>query len=204
MRNIKIKAHGYVFCKSTLYSVQDVIQGNYFTFEFKVGRNDLVGEIDSGIFGISYLIPMYKRLSKREKSRITIDGVIIDGEATTLDTLTSRSCYIERGVRLFKNNRSVIEQVRRGLGKSGMNYTAEELLLLFGVEEHYHGRKLLEVGNAEFQARSAIAFAYGIEIFSFPWFSEKRYQYFKHRLDYLLKVLGELNKIAIFPHAKPD
>ena len=63
MKKIFIKNRGYIDCKSGFYSVSDILDEES-EYCFNVGVNMLRGEIDSGAFGISYLISMYDSIDK--------------------------------------------------------------------------------------------------------------------------------------------
>ena len=64
MKDILIKAGGYIDCKSEFYSVFDTIN-EHNEYHFYPGINRLTGDIDSEIFGISYLMSMYG-IAKKE------------------------------------------------------------------------------------------------------------------------------------------
>ena len=62
--NLKIKNNGYVYCHSSFFDAEDVLEEK--EFEFSSGINKLVGDIDSGNFAISYLISMYDKIYKKQ------------------------------------------------------------------------------------------------------------------------------------------
>ena len=63
MKKFVIKNSGYITCHSVFYSVEDVLDEQT-VYEFHRGINEMIGDIDSGIFGISYLLSMYEIIDK--------------------------------------------------------------------------------------------------------------------------------------------
>ena len=198
---IKIKSNGYVFCKSSFFSVIDVIKEK--EFQFSSGINKLFGDIDSGIFGISYLIAMYDKINKKEL--FCSDKTIVDGITTPLSALTKISCYIDESYplfsdkRLFGRKKTVKQRIECGLKKSKLPYTATEVLDIFKVQEHHREVFINQTGTERYKVMLAIGFAYGKEVFCFPWFSKSRYEAFLMHITHTINLLSDLNKIVILP-----
>ena len=57
--NFKVQTSGYINCKSSFYTACDTLN-DFNIYEFTKGVNRLYGEIDSGVWAISYLISMYQ------------------------------------------------------------------------------------------------------------------------------------------------
>ena len=175
---IKIKTDGYVFCKSSFFSVHDVVQEK--EYRFSDGINKLVGEIDSGNFGISYLISMYDKIDKA--LLFPPQNVTVDGKEISFSELSKISCYIDESYPLFSDKRlllrkkTVKQHIECGLKKSKLPYTAKEILDMFMVQEHHREVFISHTGTERYKVMPAIGFAYGKEIFCFPWFSKSRYQ----------------------------
>lgn len=58
IESIEIANNGHVYCKSSFYSVHDILNDTVLC-EFYIGINTLIRDIDSGNRGISYLLSMY-------------------------------------------------------------------------------------------------------------------------------------------------
>ena len=70
IESIKAINDGYINCKSSFYTTCDVVN-EFVAYNFVNGLNILVGDIDSGIWGISYLLSMYKYdNNKKNKKRL--------------------------------------------------------------------------------------------------------------------------------------
>ena len=199
MNKITICAEGWLACKSTFYSTLDIIKDSQ--IELHIGANELRGEIDSGVFGISYLISMYNTLSKRETEAIAVKKLLVDESAALISELSDRAAYIDKVNPRFNTRKSVLKQVESALRSSKMDCNAIDVLKDFGVEEPWFDRPVSQTGNLAYQAIAAIAFATGADVFCLPWFSAARYDYFKERIARIAKTLTERNKILIIPHS---
>lgn len=195
MKEINIKNEGYIFCKSSFYSVLDILENQ--TFDFTVGINKLVGEIDSGIFGISYLISMYDSVDK--KSIFLPLEAKVDGINTKLSELAKQSCYMDVSYPLFSSNKSTISLIGRGLKKSKLPYTVNDIINMFDIQSKNHLRSIKQTGNEKIKIMAAVGFAFGKEIFCFPWMSKTRYKSFNKHIDISLNILSKNNKIVILP-----
>ena len=197
INNINIQTDGYIRCKSIFYSAEDLLS-NRDCYTFKLGINKLIGEIDSGIWAISYLLSMYKRRSK--DFIILKDPLItINSESVTLDELNKISCYMDRSYPLFSRNRPVRTLIKQGIARSGLNYTCEDIRDLFCIHPERFERPIHSIGNEIFKAMAAIGYSNGKEIFCFPWLSHKRFYGYHRHLSCLLEILEKLDKIAIVP-----
>jgi len=187
---------GYVDCRSAFYSVQDVLNNSNSTFT--IGINKLIGEIDSGIWAVSYLLSMYKY---RPKDFILFEQprAIIDNEYVSLNELSKLSCYMDKIYPLFSSNNSVKKLIKKGLSESKLNFTPNDIKDMFYISDDRFERTLNGVGNEIFKAMSAIAFAYDKQIFCFPWLSKMRFDAYHENLTGLLEILESLKKIVIIP-----
>lgn len=194
--NIKIRTDGYVLCKSAFYSSVDVIQDS--TYTFSAGINRLSGEIDSGNWGLSYLLSMYKCRPKDfviyGEPDITVNDMPI-----TLGELSKLSCYMDKIYPLFPSNASLKKSIIRGLKHSQLKYTCSDVLELFRIDDYLFERRLYGFGNAIFRAMAAIGFSYGKEIFCFPWLSSMRFEHYHNNMIVLLEILESLGKVVISP-----
>ena len=86
IESIKVVNNGYINCKSSYYTTCDVLDGNV-TYNFTNGLNTLVGDIDSGIWAISYLLSMYKYDNNKKllflPQTVTVNNNTIDLDIPT-------------------------------------------------------------------------------------------------------------------------
>ncbi len=62
--NITIKNEGYIHCKSAFYSSEDIL--SLTEYIFTKGINMLNGDIDSGVWAISYLLSMMYKYTPQD------------------------------------------------------------------------------------------------------------------------------------------
>ena len=198
---IKIKNSGYIDCKSSFFSVLDILPEK--EFEFSNGINKLFGDIDSGNFAISYLISMYDNVNK--KMLFLPHNAIVDESVVSLSNLEKISCYIDQSYPLFSNRKllkrekTVIQLIECGLKKSKLAYSATEILDMFEVQFHHREVLIKQTGTECYKAMSAIGFSYNKDVFCFPWFSKEKYQAFSMHITHSINVLENFNKIVILP-----
>lgn len=200
IENIVVQNNGYVDCKSCFYSVCDVLQDG--SYSFFNGINKLTGEIDSGIWALSYTLSMYKHRPK-DFTLFNKPEVIVDKKTVTLSELSEYSCYMDRIYPLFSNGDSVKKQIERGLKHNKSNFSVDDVKGLFYLHEERIKRPLTGVGNEIFRAMAAIAFSYGKEIFCFPWLSDMRFKGYHENLSGLLPILEGLKKMVVMPVGMP-
>lgn len=200
INNISIHNQGYVNCKSSFYSAQDILSGESL-YTFSKGVNKLVDEIDSGHWAISYMISMYKH---QPEDFILFNQPVaeINNKFVSLNELSDYSCYMDILDPLFSSDETVKELVMRGLTNSGSGYSCDDVKKLFCIDSERFERSLSGVGNEIFKAMAAIGFSYGKEIFCFPWLSKMRFDGYHCNLTDLLNILEGLNKIVIVPVGK--
>jgi hypothetical protein len=92
---------------------------------FNVGVNMLRGEIDSGAFGISYLISMYDSIDRETLFLPHI--AVVDDETVQLSDLTQKACYIDCSYDLFNTEKTVKTLVEDGLEKYNLPYSSEDM-----------------------------------------------------------------------------
>lgn len=195
--NITVISDGsYVDCKSNFYSAADNLPEGKRVFSF--GVNTLVGEIDSGVWAISYLLSMY---TVRPKDFVISEQpkILVNGKAVSLEKIADYACYMDRSYPLFSGKKTVRALVNRGLKRNGKKHTADEIRELFQMTQERFERPLNGVGHEVFRAMAAIGYAHGKEIFCFPWLSHKRFENYHGNLTDLLKILEQLRLLAIVP-----
>ena len=186
---------GYVKCRSCFFESQDGFQSE--AYEFRKGRNILNGDIDTGAWAISYLLSMYRY---RKKDFILFEQPKILGESEeTMEEIMVKSCYMDPSFPLFSKRKSVRKLIEQGIKKNKSEFTPEGLKELFGLDDQRFERPLSQVGNERYQAMAAIGVAHGMEWFCFPWFSQKRVEYFQIRMKHTINTLEQLGKVIIFP-----
>ncbi len=194
--NILITANGFVKVESCFYSVEDVI--NRQEYHFSQGENMLFGEIDSGIFGISYLIGMNKI-----KNATLFDPIVrINREQSSLNEIHKLSCYIDTLYYLFSSQKSVEKLISEGLKKTKNPMSCEQIVELFKLDSQRIPRPVKACGNEKYRAMAAIGYSFGKQIFCFPWFSSVRYKHLYRHIKYASKVLSSLGCVVIIPTEK--
>lgn len=191
-----------VFCKSRFYTCCDILYKRK-PFCFLQGVNKLVGDIDDGNFAVSYLLSMYDKINKKHMFYSQPDLKVND-EETSLKELTKYCCYLdEREYPLFKSKRKTVRQlIEKGLKKSGIKKTCQEICDLFLLTDCRLDRPIYAVGNERFRSMAAVGYAHGKEVFCFPWLSKKMFNYYTNNILWLLDILEELKVIAIVPVGK--
>ena len=198
IKNIEILGEGYVYCKSSFYSAQDILS-NFSNNKFSLGINKLIDEIDAGNWAASYLLSMYKH---RPKDFVLFHQpkIIINNESASLFECSKISCYMDKLDPLFSSNsKSVKKLVKLGLNKSKLDYSCEDLKKIFKIDDERFEKPLVSSGNEIFKAMAAIGFSWGKEIFCFPWLSGRRFASYHQNLTDLLQILENLGKLVIIP-----
>ena len=198
INKIKIRNDGYVDCESSFYKVCDVLQGQ--EFNFARGINILKGDIDSGIFAISYFISMYDKIN--HKVLFQPQEAIVDGKAMQLSELSKQACYLDQSYRLFASRKPVSDLVVQGLKQSKIVYSVDEIRNMFEIEKFRFDLPVDATGNERFKIMAAIGFCFGKQIFCFPWMSRMRFECFEAHTKKGLDVLESMGKIVILPIGK--
>ena len=194
---VSIKTDGYISCQSSFYTVLDMFESK--NYIFRKGTNVLRGEIDSGNFGISYLIAMFNKVDK--KTLFLPPVAEVDGEIMHLSELTKYACYMDTLYPLFSSRKTAREMISRGLRKSSLPYTADEIFEMFCVQDFRRDRPIKATGNEKIKIMAAVGYSYGKEIFCFPWLSRLRFESYNKHMPFTLEKLSSLGKIVILPLA---
>lgn len=195
IQNISVESDGYAFCNSVFYSAHDLLTNNY---TFSAGINKLHGDIDSGIWAISYLLSMYNFCSKKF-TLLEQPKILINGSTVSLDKMAEISCYLDESFPLFSSKKTVRNLVIKGLRKSKLEYSPDEIRDMFKIMDFRFERPISKTGNEKFKAMAAIGFSYGKELFCFPWLSQMRYHAFHNHMPDLLDILANNDKTVILP-----
>ena len=200
IKNIHIENEGYVYCRSKFYSVQDILPCGA-SYDFAMGKNELTGEIDSGVWAASYLLSMYG-VNKQDFILFQPPQVTVNGTHLSLEALSAYTCYMDEMYPLFSDESKVNTLVTRELEKSKLKYTSMEVKDLFQVENERFERPLAGVGNEIFRAMAAIGFAANKQVFCFPWLSKMRFGSYHGHLLNVLDILESLGKMIVLPTGK--
>ena len=198
INKITISADCYVDCKSCFYTAFTALN-IYQQYHFQPGINKLSGDIDSGGWSISYLMSMWRYISKTLLLRKADSKVVINETESSLKELSKFCCYLDKRYPLFSSMRTVEKLVKIGIKKNKLNYTSDEIRELFEITDFRFKRPVSQVGNERFKAMAAIGFVYGKEVFCFPWLSQERFEYYHGNLTGLLSILEKLEKIVVLP-----
>lgn len=194
--NISVKNDGYVLCKSNFYSANDLLSNS--NYLITSGVNKLIGEIDSGVWAISYLLSMYKY---RQKDFVLFEEPIVTVDETkmSLAQFSTHSCYMDTLYPLFNRKSTVEKLVIGGINTNNLDFTPDSIRDLFCIDKEKFNRPLSGTGDEVFKAMAAIGYVNGKDVYCFPWLSYKRYCSYHQQLERLIKILDGLNKVVILP-----
>ena len=197
INSITIRNDGYINCKSVFYTAKDGLNKNT-EYVFSTGINKLEGDIDSGIWAVSYLLSMYK---PNNYDFVLFDKAEaqIDTKTVSLKELKKYACYLDETNPFYSKYKTVKQMVENGIKKSKLNITPDEIRDMFMISPDRFERKLSCVGNEVFKAMSAIGYSYGKQVFCFPWISKMRFDNFNRNITDLLEVLQNLKTIIVLP-----
>lgn len=201
INTIQIQNNGYISCKSSFYSSEDILQSGS-NYTFVAGVNKLIGEIDSGNWAVSYLLSMYQH---RPKDFVLFEApnVLVNSGTVSLHELSKYSCYMDESYPLFSTKATVRKLVTNGLKKYPTNATPDDIKKMFFLDDQRFDRPLTGVGNEIFRSMAAIGYCHQKEIFCFPWFSNKRFEYYHKNMTYTLELLNNLGKVVVVPVGMP-
>lgn len=197
IESIDIKSQGYVHCHSRLYTSHGNLPYNM-NRSLSVGANILKGEIDSGEWELSYLLSMYCH-RPRDFVLTAPTEVYINGTATTLEELSRYTCYIDELYPLFSGRNPICKQVAKGIRRSGLNCTPQDIMNMFCLDEFRFTRPFSGAGNEVYRAMAAVGYCYGKQVFCFPWMSRQKLEATHLHIPVLIDILSELNMITVLP-----
>lgn len=198
IESIQIENHGYVTCRSEFYMSEDLL--NKTENRFCKGINRLNGEIDSGVWAISYVLSMYET-RRKDFTLFESPKVIVNGCDWNLENLMPYTCYMDkRYYPMFSSKKLSVEKlVRHGIRKNHLEYTSDEIRDLFHMDAERFQRPIFGVGNERFRAMAAVGYVHGKEVYCFPWMSQLRFEAPHGHMTDLLDILERLQKIVILP-----
>ncbi len=188
---------GRVFCKSAFYTASDGFDAEI-RYTFTPGIHRLIGDIDSGVWAVSYLLSMYchtpKCFSMFEPPEVTVNG-----NALSLEEFARFACYLDKSYPLFAKTAPVCRLIQNGLRRTRSKQSPEEVRELFGISSERFDRPLSDMGDELLQAMVSVAYSQRKDVFCFPWMSEKRLSEVREKLPTLLDTLERLGKIVLLP-----
>ena len=140
-----------------------------FSNMFVAGTYWLKGEIDSGGWAFAHtLICSNRKKTILEKQT----QYYFQGKQVSLNELQTHTWYLGEYDR--SQHKTVKELVEKGLKKTGLPYSSEDIRQLFHIAPERYERNTRHVGFELFSCRAAIGFANGKDIYAFPWLSQKQ------------------------------
>ena len=136
-------------------------------------------------------------------------NVFLNGQIVACDTLAKHSLFISEnlynGLNSMEDYLTPKKCIERALQISQLPYTSDEIRNIFylsGSEERFE-RDLQYVGIEIWRISMAIGFAYGKEIFCFPWLNERDLNYFEVMYKQnIIHFLKEQGKIVLVPSSQ--
>lgn len=194
MAEYRINCDCFVDCHSNFYKSSGALGAH----TIHSGKNLLRGEIDSGVWELSYFLSMYH---KRKKDFIRFDNPTVtkNGQEVPFEEILDKSCYMDKSDPLFGTKQTVRKLIEKGVKKSRCPLTAVEIQTLFHLDEQRLDRPISQVGNERFRAMAAIGVATGKEWFCFPWLSRKMVEHYGLQLSFAVYLLEQLNKNIVLP-----
>ena len=200
INKITVRNDGYIHCKSNFYSAHDCLNNSQ-NYIFNKGINKMYGEIDSGIWAMSYLLSMYNRNSK-DFILFNNPEVCVNDKRMFIEDFLEYSCYMDTSYDLFSKSKSVRKLIEKGIRRSNLDYSPDDIRDLFCIKHVCFDNSLNASGNEIFKCMAAIAYSYGKQVFCFPWLSYMRYEGFHDNIKWLIKMLENLDRIVILPLGK--
>ena len=207
IEKISFKADASVFCKSRFYTSGDGLS-EHVNYELTSGINKLESDIDNGAWAVSYYLSMFKYRPKdfmlwdENTKRVTFKdaAITVNDEVMSLKDFSEYSCYLdEKLYPLFSSRKTIRQLVSKGIKKTGLNCSADDIKDMFYLDDERFERPVRQVGNERFRSMAAIGYAFGKQVYCFPWHSRYMAEYYQGHLKFLLPKLAELGMIVIFP-----
>ena len=187
-------------CDCTLFNygvMRDLC--NKFTYNFKSGKvYGIIGEFGTGGWALSY------SLAGKQKD---YNGVIkVNGNVVDYKILKGISCYVGEGIeskKLFGKKNTIIEQLDAGLkSKKNNSNNIEYIIQLFELSKERTNRIIEHISNERWKASIAIGYAYGKQIYCFPWLNSGEIMFLKEHIKLCIGILRKNGAIVIIPTCK--
>ena len=212
IERINFKADGYVSCESCFYTSGDRLSERV-NYSFKKGINKLTGDIDEGVWAVSYYLSMFRYRPKdftiwnKSSEALTLKNaeITVNDTVMSLKDFSEYSCYMDQKLYpLFSTKKTIRQLVTKGIKKNKLDCSADEIKEMFCLDEQRFERPVFCVGNERFRSMAAIGYAFGKQVYCFPWHSKFRTDYYQGHLKFLLPKLEELGMTVIFPTGRLD
>lgn len=187
---------GSFYCKSE-FGDYNMACGNKFC-HLRPGINVLLGDIDSGAWGLSYTLAGFGS----EQKRNFLDAetsFVLHGQRVRMEDISAEACYLDREETMLNLRGTVNSAVKRQLKKAQSHLSPEDVRELFLIDPDRFNRPVSEAGNERFRCVAAVGYASGKSVFCFPWLSRKQVDYFGNNLFAVCEVLAKANKIVVIP-----
>ena len=132
------------------------------------------------------------------------DGeVLLNAQPIACSELLKYSCFISEnvfnGINTSDNLLSAKECIEKALQISKISYSVQEIKIMFGLSDERFERNLNYVSGEIWRISMAVGFAYGKDIFCFPWLNERDVDRLYQPLINILKKNG---KIILIPSSQ--
>ena len=201
IKQIKIvDFEGYIRCKADFGEI--MVSCNKISCIFEQGITLLNGDVDSGSWGISYIISMMSQFPKPSDDFIffTDLNLYINDKRSSVEQINDISCYMDLTYSNFNKELTVSESVEKYLAiNNTLGFSSEDLRNIFMIDKQRYNYPLKGVGNARFRCMAAIGCAMNKSVFCFPWVSKRMMNYYGKNLSCALESLKMLGKIILLP-----
>ena len=199
IQRIQFRNEGWVYCKSTFYCANDILQPK--AYSFKKGIHILKGEIDSGVWAVSYYLSMFSHRAKDFVMDSNFD-VLVDNDICDIKTFCDYSCYLDKKLYPYFSQEIPINELIEKYSKNNTGKSAEEIRELFQITEARFNRPVNQMGNEAILGMAAVGYSMGKQVFCFPWMSAERFRSNSICLSRCLDALEKLGMIVIIPVGK--
>lgn len=186
--------------------VNDCLQEN--SFEFSKGKLfGIVGEFGEGGAALSCGIT--------GNTNFYGGKIYIDGSEKTILDLINISWYVGNDIYGLKRNgffpprpkikrRTIKEQIEQGVSERLTVSDYSTIQEMFQISNERIERNIAFLSGERWKASAAIGYAYGKQIFCFPWMNSKDFEHLKEQLTNIVNVLLDADCIVIMPTTKAE
>lgn len=166
------------------------------TYIFGEGINILVGSIESGNVGISYVLSGGCKLSGCT--------VTLDGKKLSAGEISAVGCFVGHPPR-FAGNTCIKRLIERGIRKSRNVLSFDDIAAKFLLTPERVQRRFAYQGNERYRASIAIGYAAGKRIYCTEYISSEMWlKYYHIVLKPYLEILRDEGMTVIVPAESAD
>jgi hypothetical protein len=142
---------------------------DHFQYQFQKGKSyGIIGQCGEGGWGLSYAIA--------GRAEHSADEIKVNGKAVTPEQLAGISWYVGDGMPKrgpFPKSRTVLNQISAAcrMNTDNKRGSVEEIIALFNLSQDRLELPLDNQSWEKWRSSIAIGYAYGAQIFCFPWVS---------------------------------